>query len=366
MTLATPDVTTILPSVAALLVEEGNPAGHAAAVIREFSVPTLFQIGPAAGLLREGETVSVDASRRQVFRGARWDGIRDRVLARIAAAQGRGPTGPLHDLVLALHLTDPYGAGFKPRGCRSVHDVIRYIHEMSIRSMFELGDRHNRFWSRRARRLALPLPIRTRLIDMDGTDYPGRGDIRPEAVASAPFQALWRGMTAPGIDWSERWIADLDSLPPEVVETMMAAPRQPRRRGDDNYVVVARDYLNWNARMTFHYAMIDAVVGPGKEGNHVHFRARGGGADDGRRALRARFLELALRCARFVVDRQGDLVSGWLRGYPQRDSEEALAMLGRLLACNRRLDMLMVDERSPRYFLDQFLAGNYGAFARAG
>ena len=38
-------------------------------------------------------------------------------------------------------------------------------------------------------------------------------------------------------------------------------------------------------------------------------------------------------------------------------------MLGRLLGCNRRLDMLMVDERSPRRFLDEFLAGNYRAFS---
>ncbi len=364
MTIATPEITTILPHIAALLVEEGNPAGHAAAVIREFAVPTLFQVGKAAALLRDGETVSVDASRRQLFRGSRWPGIRERVLSRIASAQGRGPTGPLHDLVLALNLTDPYGAGFKVRACRSVHDVIRYIHEMSIRSMFQLGDRQNRFWARRARKLALPMSFRTRLIDMDGTDYPGKGEIAPDQVPSVPFQALWRGISTPGIDWSERWISDIDSMPPAFVDSMMGAPRQPRRRGDDNYIVVAGNYLNLNARMTFHYAMIDAVVGPGKESNHVHFRARGGGADEERRTLRARFLEMVLRHSRFVVDRKGDLVSGWLRGYPQRDSEEALVMLGRLLACNRRLDMLMVDERSPRHFVDEFLAGNYGAFVR--
>jgi len=364
MLTATPDITTILPSVAAVLVVEGNPAGHAAAVMREFSVPALFQVGPGAALLREGETVSVDASRHQVFRGSRWEGIRERVLSRIASAQGRGPVGPLHDLVLALNLTDPYGSGFKPRNCQSVHDVIRYIHEMSIRSMFQLGDRQNRFWSRRARKLALPLPSKTRLIDMDETNYPGRGEIKPESVPSVPFQAFWRGVSAPGVDWSERWINELDGMPPAFVDSIMATPNEPRRRRDDNYIVVASDYLNLNARMTFHYAMIDAVVRPGKESNHVHFRARGGGADDQRRALRARFLEMVLRHHRFMVDRKGDLVSGWLRGYPQPESEEALEMLGRLLACNRRLDMSMADERSPRHFMKEFLAGNYAAFSR--
>ncbi len=364
MLTATPEISRILPWVAAVLVVEGNPAGHAAAVAREFSVPTLFQVGASAALLREGETVSVDASRRQIFRGSRWDGIRERVLSRIASAHGHGPVGPLHDLVLALNLTDPHGAGFKARNCQSVHDVIRYIHEMSIRSMFELGDRQNRFWSRRARKLALPLPAKTRLIDMEETDYPGKGTIRPEDVPSTPFQAFWRGVSTPGLDWSERWIAEIDGMPPAFVETMMATPNEPRRRKDDNYVVVARDYFNLNARMTFHYAMIDAVVRSGKESNHVHFRARGGGADEQRRGLRARFLEMVLRHHRFMVDRKGDLVSGWLRGYPQPESEEALAMLGRLIACSRRLDMSMSDERSPRRFMEEFLAGNYAAFSR--
>lgn len=46
----------------------------------------------------------------------------------------------LYNLIVHLNLTDAYGPAFSIMECRSVHDLIRYIHEMAVLSMFEAGD----------------------------------------------------------------------------------------------------------------------------------------------------------------------------------------------------------------------------------
>ncbi len=358
----TPEVAAILPRVAALLVKAGSPAGHAAALIREFAVPTLFRLGDAVSLLEDRTTVSVNASRHRVYRGSRWDGVRERTLARIEAGGVRRTQGPLHELVTALNMTDPNRSSFRARSCRSIHDVIRFVHEMSIRSMFQFGDQQNRFWSRSARKLESRLPFDLRFIDVGSTVLGDQPRVRPEDVRSIPFQAFWRGVDDPRVGWSRRSVADLDWLPRGVVEAIMSDPGGARQRGDPNYVVVGPDYLNVNARVTYHYTTVDAVVGPGKERNHVHFRSRGGGADAIRRERRAQFIERVLRYSNFVVDRQGDLVTAWLRGYPCADSEHALTMVGRLIACARQLDQFLGSDQSVRDCVDAFLADDYDTF----
>jgi hypothetical protein len=77
---------------------------------------------------------------------------------------------------------------------------------------------------------------------------------------------------------------------------------------------------------------------------------------------RAKFLSEALRRSRFSVDRRGDLVTAWFRRYPRARCEEALAMLGRLTACSRQLDMLIANTRMAHDYAERFLAGDYEMF----
>jgi pyruvate,water dikinase len=133
--------------------------------------------------------------------------------------------------------------------------------------------------------------------------------------------------------------------------------------GAPNYLLVAPDYMNFNARLAYHFAMIDSLIGPAAENNYVNFRFRGGGSRFPRRELRARFLAEVLLQSRFHADRRGDLVTAWLRQYPQKPSEDALELLGKLMACARQLDMLMEDESMMRHFVSRFLAEDYEAFA---
>ena len=358
----TPEFAPILPYVGALLIAEGSPAGHLSALVREFSVPCMYQIEGGAKLLENGAVVSVDATRRRIYRGSRWPGVRDRVMTRVTSEKQSAHSGPLHDLVLELNLTDPFSSSFKAKKCRSIHDVIRFVHEMSVRSMFGFGDTQDRFWKRTTRRLESPLPIKLKLIDLDGSITTGKTEVSPDNVSSVPFQALWRGVSDPRVKWTRQSIQAIDTMPPDFVEQVMGGVKGPRRPSDTNYLIVAADYLNLNARFAFHYAMIDAIVGSGKENNHVHFRYRGGGAHDPQRIRRARFLEQVLRAFHFGVDRRTDLITAWLRNYDRNDCSQALEMLGRLMACSRQLDMFMDNDAMINIMVERFLNKEYSAF----
>jgi pyruvate,water dikinase len=136
-----------------------------------------------------------------------------------------------------------------------------------------------------------------------------------------------------------------------------------RRLGDSNYMILAPEYLNLNARLAYHFAMLDAFVSDVPQNNFVNFRFRGGGAGAMRKDLRARFLTEVLQRSSFGVDRRGDLVTSWLRGHSKDESEAALVLLGKLMGCARQLDMLMENEAAVTHFVERFFAEDYQAFA---
>jgi pyruvate,water dikinase len=314
-------------------------------------------------LLSGRDIVSVNATRRSVYDGVRWPGIRERVLARIGAGdQYRKASGPLYDLVLGLNLLDPDARSFKAKSCRSVHDTLRFMHEMSVRAMFGFGDRQNRVWNKKSRKLETDIPVKFQLIDLDQSISGKGGHVPPEAVQSVPFQALWRGMSDRRLVWPERWEKAMRGMPSDFTEAVLGGNRGPRRPSDKNYAIIARDYMNLNARFAYHYAMVDAMVGPGTEHNHVHFRFRGGGGGEDNRMRRARFLERALRESGFGTDRSGDLVTAWLRRYPEKDSENALALLGRLMVCAQQLDAVLKTDAAVKRYADYFRNEQFNMF----
>ncbi len=360
---AAPQLAEVLPHLGGLLVEEGNPVGHLATLAREQSLPCLFRVGRGVWRFAPGTVVSMDATHRRIYRGSRWPDVRERMLARLSAEKTTRSRDPLYNMLMVLRLTDPYASGFKARKCRSVHDVVRFVHEMSVRSMFEFGDRQNRPWKRKTIAIETPIPIKLRLLDLDGCVQLRGKSARAQDVHSVPFRALWRGIADPRVIWQPRVLPAMDVVPTDFEETIMGGARGPRGRRRANYVIVARDYLNLNARFVYHYAMIDAVVGPWAENNHVNFRMRGGGANDLARTRRARFMEAVLRQLNFGVDRRRDLVTAWFRYHAQQESEQALELLGRLMACARQLDMLLTNDDMVQRYTHQFLEGNYRAFA---
>ena len=361
---AGPELAAAVSRVAGVVAEHGNPAGHAAALVREFAVPSVFGLPGAEARLGRRDALSLDATRRAVFEGCLWPEVKERRRGR-PRAEGPLPD-PLHDRVLALNLTNPQAINFHASACRSVHDIVRYTHEKAVAAMFELGDEAGRRARRRLCRLESGLPLAITVLDLGGALPPeslAKGSARAAEVASAPFQALLGGMTRPGVSWAGRNRVSLGGFLSVVASSMSAGPSNVQDVGGRNYLMVAPDYVNLNARLAYHFAMVDAFVSVVPENNFVNFRFRGGGAGPDRRDLRARFIAAALQGAGFGVDRRGDLVTAWLRRYPRPASEEGLGTLGALMGCARQLDMLMGDEASVGHYVERFAAGDYAAFS---
>jgi pyruvate,water dikinase len=104
------------------------------------------------------------------------------------------------DRISPLNLTDPNGPDFRPSGCRTVHDIIRFAHEKAMREMFGLAQKGKS--SANAVRLTANLPLLLNVNDLGGglrsglTTY----DAYPDDLDPFP-QALWRGFSHPGITW---------------------------------------------------------------------------------------------------------------------------------------------------------------------
>ena len=357
-----PELAVILPKIAALLVMEGNPVGHLATLVREFGIPCIFKVGDHATLLKGKNIISVNATKRTVYAGIRWEGIRERGLERIRSRKKEKAVTPLSELVLRLNLLDPDASYFKPQSCKSVHDTLRFIHEMAVRSMFGFGDTHKRGLFHQSRLLNTDLPVKLHVIDLDNSTDAHQKKIVPEDIKSVPFQAFWRGMSDRRLAWPERWRREMAGMPSDFQEAVLGGSRGPRRVHDRNYAMIAADYINVNARFAYHYAMIDSMVGPGSENNHVHFRVRGGGGGKDNRFRRARFLSRVLRASGFGVEQEGDLVTAWMRRHSETESSEALTLLGRLMVCARQLDAVLRHDTDVKRFADYFLEGDYTIF----
>ncbi len=363
---ATPEIAVALPKLAGLIAAYGNPAGHAATLIREFAVPSIFGIPEAKAVIKDGQMLSFDATHRSVYEGVLWPDIQERVRRRVRHPPSAKPAGFLHDHILALNLTDPQAVSFRPKGCRSAHDIVRFVHEKAVATMFEIGDRQAARLGKTAKKLKTDVPLNLVILDLGGglsASARQQAAVKPEDILSLPFRALWRGIIHPGVKWTGRTRISAAGFASVIAGSLTQGGASGRGLGTTNYLMVGTDYLCLNARLAYHFAMIDTMIGPATENNYVNFRFRGGGAGSQRRDLRAAFLTQVLLRSNFGVDRRGDLVTAWLRRYPQNISEEGLSLLGKLMACARQLDMVLDHPRDVGEYAERFLQGDYEAFA---
>ncbi|MHB1185354.1 MAG: PEP/pyruvate-binding domain-containing protein [Desulfobulbia bacterium] len=356
----------LLGQVAAVLVELGSPADHLACVAREQQTPMVCGVHDGSTLLPDGQWITVDGNQGRVYEASPEE------ISAAEKAWQHGPPGvrrmrvplpPLHrelqELVTVLHLTDAYGPTFSIVECKSLHDIVRFVHEKAVLSMFHAGDEMLEENLGVVHAIDSPVPFFVSVIDMGGgvvVTGPKRRRIPPEAVVSHPFQALWQGITTPGLHWGP---------PPggtpmgSVMSSFITDQKSERPIGMPNYAMVSRDYCNMNARMDFHFIMIDAVASPEPRSNHIKFRFKGGGTSLTRRRRRALCIGEIFEHYGFSVNVKEDLVNASLQGANREAIEEKLVMVGRILGFTRLLDAAMGDDAMIGRVARAFMEGNY-------
>ena len=370
-----PSSVQVLNRVSGVLAELGSMAGHFSTVCREFGVPLLCGLGPKIEAIQHGQTITMDAAGRVVYRG---DLLPHLATVPRHESQKQLPfyrkLRKLLDHITPLHLVDagqgwpsvarardgeratPKAKGFTPESCRSLHDIIRFAHEQAVRTMFSLGDRLGaRSHSRK--KLLSELPFAIFVVDVGGGLAPsaaGEENIKEDQIHSTPFRALWTGLTHPPIEWQERTHFDWKHFGEMTMADGIASTEAPEFA---SYAVLGADYVNLNMRFGYHFTLVDCICGEDSTTNYCHFRFAGGGADFSGRLLRLDFIRTLLKDAGFQVETRGDLLDARVSSLSSPEMQVHLITLGRLLGATKLMDMTLHDTQDVQHSLQDFLAG---------
>lgn len=351
-----PDWAVLVNRAAAIISETGQAATHLATVAREFGVPALFNVGNLLEKLKNGETLTVDATRKRVYSGRR-----EGLLAKQPQKPDLMKDSPVYGIlkealahITPLTLTDPASLYFKPSSCKTLHDITRFCHEKAVQEMFNLGGRYH-FNSRSAKQLVVDAPFQWWIINLDDgfrENVNPRGKfIHLDDIQSEPMLAIWQGMTA--IPWDGPPPVDLKGFGSIIFHSTMNPGLDPAVRGvmgGKNYFLISKKFCNLCVRLGYHFALAEANLSEFLTESYISFQFKGGAADENRRLLRVKLLAEILQQYDFRVERKGDALSARIEKAPLDFLVDRLRVLGYLLIHTRQIDMVMGnDERLQLY-----------------
>lgn len=347
----------------AVLTDTGSVTGHMASLCREFELPAVLGLKGASTSLRDGMMVTVDAVSGRVYEG-RVDELLQLRRERRVLMTG----SPVHEtlrtvaaLITPLRLTDPHAREFGPGACRSLHDIMRVIHEYSYQEMFVVSDQASDTIGLSVK-LAAQLPLDLHVIDLGGgLNDPDVSDVvEVEQVVSAPFGALLQGMLDANLRQGEPRPISFSGFLSVMSSQMLTPPDAAGQRfGDRSYAIVSDKYLNFSSRVGYHYSILDAYCGNTLNKNYATFEFKGGAADEVLRNRRVRAIGRILEALGFVVVVKGDRVAARFLKREQQEMLERMKALGRLLIFTRQMDMLMTNEANVELMAESFLNGDF-------
>jgi pyruvate,water dikinase len=352
----------VLHKAAAVVAEYGGVAGHLATVSREFGIPALFDVTIATTTLKNGDMVTIDADNGRIYPG-RIQSLLAVPAERPSLMKGSPVYNTLEGVlsyISPLNLTDPDSLDFTTSKCQTVHDITRFIHEMSVREMFEFGDQYH-LARRASKRLVCGVPMQWWVVDLeDGFKVPAEGKtVSIDNIGSIPMLALWEGITA--IHWKGPAM-DARGMVSVMFEATMRpdiGPDTGANFAERNYFMISRHFCNLSSKLGFHFSTVEAFVGDIPGENYASFMFKGGAADVVRRRRRVAFIGKILRTFDFRVEVKEDVVSARLEGCDQEFLKERLKVLGYLVLHTRQLDMIMSNEALVNYHLKKMLDDIY-------
>lgn len=360
----TPKFGIIMQKAGAIVADSGSVLGHMASLSREFAVPTILNARVATTNIPSGMEITVDAYSGRVYQGK----VNELLSLQMSKIPHMKDT-PIYqtlkqvaDLILPLHLLDPKSPDFTPQSCTSLHDIMRFVHEVSYTEMFQISDLVSDK-GEGAVKLDARIPIDLHIIDLEGGlagTTRGVKKVTIDNIASIPLKALLKGMTHKELDGREPKPVQLGGLMSVISRQMLAPPLNAGQRfGDRSYAIISDTYINFSSRVGYHYSVLDSYCSETINKNYITFSFQGGAADDVRKNRRARSIAAMLKGLDFSVKVKGDNVNSSYQKQELPLIEEKLELIGRLLLFTRQMDMLMGSEASVEAMAKAFLEENY-------
>lgn len=358
----------IMPFVSAIITGTGSMTSHMSAICRELKIPTIVNAGDAVERLEHGQEITVvagDDGEVTVYPGINRDIL----------ANDRRNTPNMEDVyeyrkkryilryISPLNLIDPLLEEFTPDGCRTMHDILRFIHEKAVAGLVDSAREESTGLRKRAHVVQLDLPVPAGIVIMDmggGLDLlEGSHHAAFDQIASLPFKAFIKGMVHPGA-----WRSEAVSLKAGDFFTSMLRMsdivNEPGNLAGYNVAVISKEYVNLSLRFGYHFAMLDCYCSEYARNNHIFFRFTGGATDLVKRSRRVDLIAAILKEYGFNLKIKGDLIIARLANLPQDEITDILDQLGRLIAYTRQLDAMLHDDGIVEVYAKNFLQGDYG------
>lgn len=349
-----PSYVRILHLVSGVVAELGSAAGHFATVCREFGVPLLLGVGKDIHRIHHGQLLTLSADNCAVYSGDQSHAIktipiykRDQDLPFFKKLRS------VLEFVAPLTLLDPQSNDFTPESCRSLHDIIRFSHEMAVQTMFSIGDRYDTIKGGK-KKLQTQLPFEVFLVDVDeGLDKSASAlrIVTVDQIRSVPFQALWCGLNHADVSWEDQVYYNWKGYDRQAMSDAFAFQSNS---DSASYAVVGKDYLNMNIRFGYHFTVIDALCEPDVNTSYCTLRFAGGGGDFEGRELRISFLTKILDRLGFDVTTKGDLLDARISGISADNLVKRIESLGRLLGVTKQMDMRLNDIAMVEQLVENF------------
>ncbi len=350
-----PELAQVVHRLRGVVARSGSRASHFASVARELGLPVLVHPDSLNGVL-SNRTITLDADRTLIY-----DGEVRELLQLFERGQPGMDNRSVHRLgrvmerISRLTLTDPASPRFNPESCRSMHDLVRFVHEKSVSEMFSLVGKGGR-GLRRARQLKSGLPISMYILDIDDGLFETDRDqvtVTPEEFKSVPMWALWWGLSSPDVAWDK----NLLHVDWEEFDRISAGIFKADSALLSSYAVLSANYMHLMLRFGYHFSVVDALCGSESKNNYINFRFKGGGASFDGRLLRIEFITRVLTHHGFTVTSKADLLDARCSRDEEKVIQKRLAILGRLLAKTRLLDMRLDSTDQIDDLVNDFLEG---------
>ena len=340
-----PELTAALGILGGVIAEEGSAASHFATIAREGSVPVIINVTDAVKTFQNGQMVTIDGNRGLVHDGKALPGMLS------SGKKETWQTEKMNDIletVSSLNLTDAQSEGFVPQNCRSMHDLIRFTHEMGVREMFSMTDRKGRGLYQ-SKILDMNIPLVFRVLNLE-KGLTKRGDERPrvamEDVTCKPFRAMFSGLGHEKIKWDP----NMKHFDWEAFDKVSAGVFSPENSPLlSSYALLAEDYMHALIRFGYHFVVVDALLCREAEQNYIQFSFKGGGAEASQKLMRLEAIRIVLEKYGFDMDMRGDLLEAEYKRKSDEETEKRLTVVGFVLGKTRLMDMRMNQEKIKKY-----------------
>lgn len=357
-----PQFVRAIPYVSAIITDTGVPASHMASICREFRIPTVVNTREATHVLTHGHEITLYADEEGKF--AVYDGLLEEMLA--FREERRQALEELYEFrkkkyimrfISPLHLINPLTDEFTPEKCKTMHDVLRFMHEKSVQELIETS--MHMAGKGGLKKLELPIPAGIHVVDIGGGLNKESGEKATlEHVLSEPLRAVVQGMLYPGA-----WHSEAIALQARDFLTSMMRMEEITSGGINhasrNVAVISREYLNLTLRFGYHFNLLDCYCSEKASNNHVYFRFVGGATDISKRSRRIQLVAEILKEYGFNSSTRGDLIVARLSHIEKDEILNILGMAGRLIAFTRQLDAVLNNESDIERYKKKFFKGDY-------